>query len=662
MIDITERKKADEKMVALSRFPEENPLPVLRIAKDGTVLYSNEAGQSMLKHFRSEVGGPIKGELKNSVVSAYKSGKNGEIEVKYDNKVLLVDIVIGADVDYVNLYGSDITENKKAEEEVKSTHKRLLSILDGINALIYVTDMQTYELLFVNKYGRDVWGDVAGKICWETLQEGQSGPCNFCTNKYLVDKEGNPKGPYEWEFKNTVNNRVYFIIDRAIEWYDGRIVRLEIATDITERKKAEEELRESEEKYRVMAHNIPGMVYRGFPDWSVEIISGSKEICGYTTEEINSKEEGWLSIVHPDDKEKIFQEGSELSKAKKDLIQYYRIIDKKGNIRWIEDRKTSLFTKRGEFRGIDGIVVDITERKNADEELRESEERFRKIFDEGPLGMMLTGLDLRFLKVNSTLSRMLGYSEEELLNLSFPDITHPDDVTKDIENAKKLRNGEIAFYNTDKRYIRKDKDVLWIYLTATLIRDEDEKPLYFLTMVEDITERKMAEKSLHESEEKFRTLAEKSPNMIFINNQGKVVFANEKCEELMGYSKEEFYSPEFDFISLIAPEDKELIMDSFKRHMKGEEVEPYEYSLIARNGKRIDALQTSKLIEYGAGTALLGIITDISERKKSEKKLEEKVDELEKWQKLTVGRELRMTNLKEEIEELKKRLKKYEYS
>jgi signal transduction histidine kinase/ActR/RegA family two-component response regulator len=135
----------------------------------------------------------------------------------------------------------EIGERKRIEERLQEAHKRLLTILDGIDALVYVADMKTYELLFVNKYGRDIWGDIQGKKCWKVLQSGQTAPCDFCTNKYLLDFDGHPQEPYTWEFQNTVNGHWYYICDRAVRWIDGRIVRLEIASDITESKKLVEE-------------------------------------------------------------------------------------------------------------------------------------------------------------------------------------------------------------------------------------------------------------------------------------------------------------------------------------------------------------------------------------------------------------------------------------
>jgi PAS domain S-box-containing protein len=138
----------------------------------------------------------------------------------------------------------DITERKRAEERLWRSHERFTTVMDSLELLVYVTDMETYEILFINKYGRDIWGDVLGHVCWQALQKDQKGPCDFCTNDKLLDARGQPQGIYRWEFRNTVTGRWYDVCDRAIPWVDGRIVRLEVAIDITERKEAEVILQE----------------------------------------------------------------------------------------------------------------------------------------------------------------------------------------------------------------------------------------------------------------------------------------------------------------------------------------------------------------------------------------------------------------------------------
>lgn len=135
----------------------------------------------------------------------------------------------------------------KAVQDAQEERRAILAtVLDSLDALVYVADMQNHEILFLNKYAQESFGNVTGQLCWQSLQTGQSGPCPFCTNARLLKPDGSPGEPVIWEFQNTANQHWYLIQDSAIKWVDGRIVRLEIATDITERKRIEEHIRRLE--------------------------------------------------------------------------------------------------------------------------------------------------------------------------------------------------------------------------------------------------------------------------------------------------------------------------------------------------------------------------------------------------------------------------------
>ncbi len=135
-------------------------------------------------------------------------------------------------------------------------------------------------------------------------------------------------------------------------------------------------------------------------------------------------------------------------------------------------------------------------------------------------------------------------------------------------------------------------------------------------------------RELQTSENRFRNLVEKLPNMIFINKKGRVVYANKRCEEVMKYKREEFYSPDFNFLSLVAPEYVEMVKTRFYKHIKGEPVEPYEYAIITKDGKRIEAILNTALMDYEGEMAILGIITDITEKKKAEEMLQKSLRRL----------------------------------
>ena len=151
---------------------------------------------------------------------------------------------------------TDITERKQMEEALRIQNKTFSQVLNSLDALVYVVDMKTYEIVFINTYGQNIWGDITGKICWQTIQTGQAAPCEFCTNSKLIGPDGNPTEGVVWEFQNTVNKQWYACRDRAIHWPDGRIVRMEIATDFTFRKQAEEALEKERRRLQQLLDEV----------------------------------------------------------------------------------------------------------------------------------------------------------------------------------------------------------------------------------------------------------------------------------------------------------------------------------------------------------------------------------------------------------------------
>jgi two-component system cell cycle sensor histidine kinase/response regulator CckA len=194
------------------------------------------------RHQPDEVIKKLAQALSGNRVEAFETiryRKNGTpLHVIVSGSPIIIDGVLKG---VVAVY-TDITDRVRNEEALKTYHQRFITVLDSIDATIYVADMKTHEILFMNKNMIETFGgDLTGKICWNVFRK-ELGPCPNCTNEQLVDDKGQPTGLVVWQDKNPVTGRWYINYDRAIEWVDGRIVRLQIGTDITDYKKMEESL------------------------------------------------------------------------------------------------------------------------------------------------------------------------------------------------------------------------------------------------------------------------------------------------------------------------------------------------------------------------------------------------------------------------------------
>lgn len=269
------------------------------------------------------------------------------------------------------------------------------------------------------------------------------------------------------------------------------------------------------------------------------------------------------------------------------------------------------------------LQQEVSERKQAEEALRESEELARRTFDQSPIGAAMVSLDYRFLRVNQQLCQILGYSEAELLALSFPDITHPDDLAVDVEQAERLVANEIDQYAMDKRYIRKDGQTVWMHLSVRLIRDAANRPLYFLPMMRNITARKRAEEALRQNEARYRAIVENTHDIIYTHDpEGRITFVSPSVARL-GYAPDDVLGRHL--IEFIYPDDVEQVVANFERTVQTKQEFPSVFRLVTRMGEVIHVEEAGKpqLDENGQLIQLTGVIRDVTERARIESALRE---------------------------------------
>lgn len=227
---------------------------------------------------------------------------------------------------------------------------------------------------------------------------------------------------------------------------------------------------------------------------------------GYTKEDFLEKKLSYYKIIYPEDLNNLYYPKLKeyINSGKDQFTLEYRIVTKEGDIRWVQERTYVVRNENGDIIEYHGIVIDITEKMDYEKRLRESERRFRLLFNKAPIGIGLTDMNGKAITANPTWLRMIGYTEEELKNINWTSFTYPEDVKKDQELFKKLVSGEINEYALEKRFIRKDGSIFWGYMKCSRIEDNQGNFLYELGTVEDITEKKLMEEKLKLSYENIK--------------------------------------------------------------------------------------------------------------------------------------------------------------
>jgi PAS domain S-box-containing protein len=323
---------------------------------------------------------------------------------------------------------------------------RFRLIMDSLDALVYVADMQTYEILFINRHGREIFGDVTGQICWQAIQSGQTGPCPFCTNSVLIDEKGQSTGIHTWEFHNTRNNRWYYIMDRAISWVDGRAVRLEVATDITDKKQVERALAAEKEQLAVTLDSIGDAVITTDTEGRVILINPiAEQLTGWSNNEASGHPLSKVfNIVNEltgmpceSPVEKVLSSGQIVG-----LANHTTLISRAGEKRHIADSGAPIITSSGEIIGVVLVFRDVTDQYRLEREL----EKARKIES---LGLLAGGIAHDF---NNMLAAILGNIDLSLLEPNLGEKTRKrlEDAIKASLRARDLTRQLLTFAKGDQ--------------------------------------------------------------------------------------------------------------------------------------------------------------------------------------------------------------------
>ena len=292
--------------------------------------------------------------------------------------------------------------------------------------------------------------------------------------------------------------------------------------------------------------------------------------------------------------------------------------------------------------------------KRAAEELHQSEERFRVMFENAGIGIALVGMDRRPLEANAALIRMTGYSPEEFFRLSGVELSYPADADIGIPELKQVLEGKLDSYQIEKRYIRKNGDPYWVRLTNSVVRDPEGKPQYFVTMIEDINEQKHAAEELRKSQVRFQAIFDNvAVGVAVMSLERRPIAFNATTERIIGYNAEEMQN--IDPRSLAVPEDRGMDVDLFRELVEGKRNSyVMERRYRRKNGNIFWARINYSLVRDLEGNPdyLIGLIEDIDEQKRAQERLAEQEAEY------LFTLQQRVTERTHELEEANQRLQK----
>jgi PAS domain S-box-containing protein len=427
-----------------------------------------------------------------AVFGAQQRTKQGEIRDMH----ITVQLVSGAAPPLVQCIWQDITDRKKAEIELQK-YKLMASDTRDIVLFLNRTDGRILEAntAAVNAYGysrqelltktiRDLRDpDTVASVASQMQQADEKGIL-FETNHRRRDGS---IFPVEVSSQGTV--------------VSGQRMLISIIRDITERWQSEEAFKASEANFRHSMDESPlGIRILDAEGETTYANKAFLDLYGYSSIEefisIPAKErytpQSYAEYVQRKEK----RERGEYVPSNYEIS----IVHRDGEVRYLDViRKEVNWNNKLQYQV---LYQDITARRQAEEAIKDNEERFRRVFDEAPIGMAITSSEFRFIRTNDKLAQMLGYSSEELSKLSFRDITHPDDLPRDDEQIARLRRGEIYQYVTEKRYLRKDGSVMWGHLSVSPVRDANGGVLYYVPLIIDITEQKNSEAEKQQLREK----------------------------------------------------------------------------------------------------------------------------------------------------------------
>ena len=654
--DITERKQVEDAL----RESEDKYSQLIESLTDAMLVWSGEeiihVNPAALKLFRVKQPGDLVGKcyldlvhpddrpesaerIKKSKSEKWIAPRREHRMIAADGQIIHVEstgvpIKIQGQIQHLGIF-TDISNRKHAEEKLRESEERMRIAIEAAKIGTYMSDLDSNKVhwspelcnILGVQHGIEITNEAAYKVVHQddierVLEIGRRGlDPNGDGSFYSEHRVIRPNGQVRWILWR---GRTIF---RETE--SGRIPskRIGACVDITDRVQAQKLLAESERRLSTLMANLPGMAYRCLNDdfWTMKFVSdGCLDLTGFPADHLlENRLKSYAELIHPEDLKMVREQVESNLERRSQFNLTYRIRTAGGEEKWVLEKGQGVFSGSGELLAIEGFITDITDRRRAEEALLRSEQLYRGIFESASIGMTRVSLDGIYREVNPAMTRILGYSAAELVGMPVEAFTYPEDLENRAQFLRDLIEGNIVFGEQERRFVHKNGSLVRTLISASVQRDQGGRPLCFISLVQDISERKAAGDALRESEERHRQIVESSTDAIIVRSGDAVIYANPAAIKLFRAScAEELMGKRY--LDLIHPDDRPESMERIRKGNKEKWIAPpREHRILTLDGQPVHVESTGVPVQYKGETQLFGVFRDITERKRIDEKLRE---------------------------------------
>jgi len=626
--DITDRRKTEEEIADLAKFPEENPNPVLRVSKE-SVLYANQMGQDL---FTIKIGNRNPILVRDAINKTFEEKVTQNLEITHNSHFYSLFITPIKETNYANIYGTDITERKKREGEIRLQMEIIENMSEGVTLIKFndgtiVFNNPAFEKMFGYNPGEMIGKDVAilNAPTDKTPEETKN-----TIMRILKDTE-----KWHGEVLNIKKDGTPFWCYANVSLFDhpeyGR-VNIAVHTDITERKQAEQKLKASKERYRNISEElemiidlVPGSIF--YKDTKNNFIRVNKYVADahkMTKKELEGK--SMFDLYPKEQAQNYWNDDLEVIKNKEPKLNIEEPWETIEGLRWISTSKIPFYNENNEIVGIIGFSIDITERKLAERKLKESKQLLQSTFDSLNDAIFILNAEMppKIINCNSAAVKIFKYSYDEMIGQETEFLHVNEDELQKFQDHLYNIVEDVGYLHDFVFKMKRKTGVVFFSEHSVFPLVDDLGTRYgWVSVVRDITERKKGEQKLKESEEKYRMLVENAHDGVWaVDENDNTIFVNKRISKMLGYTKNEMIGKSlYEFL------DDPMIelINSYRERRERGLKDTYNLEFIKKDGGKIytNIRATAILGENREFKGSFAYITDITDRKITEQHLKE---------------------------------------